>query len=253
MELVDETQDSFSEAQDKELREKIIEDFHDNFHRQMVTINIYEESDDLIAKLLKDYFNYILLDDLESRQIYVDPIMQSDQTNREDLFNICSMINNIFETSWGIRLRDEDIYYLYSLYTVLILKFSEYFVYFVNGLQKLNEEFVEDLPNYNEYTFNYFIHNVSSIKKENLEKNENLKIPIIKEYVNYIIELGIKTELYFEICLQESEGNVMLSYLYSESVNGNISYDEEFFNMKIQKLLELPESEPIFSRLADFI
>ena len=94
---------------------------------------------------------------------------------------------------------------------------------------------------------------IKHITKDQVQKNEALKVPLISEYLKYILELGIKPELYFQIALMESEGDVYLSNLYIETVNDRVSYDSEFFNLKIQKLLQCIESDVIITRLTEFI
>lgn len=247
-----------NEEQEREVRDNLITNFHDELQRQIATIDIPDEEDDKIVNFINNYFNYQINDDLESREIYVDEVMKTDPYNRDDLFKICDMINNFFDSYWGIRLADNDIYHLHNLYKVMVLNFKEYFIYYINGIQVINRDpdllaqFCEDVPNFAEYSYDYYLEHVSSIKKEQISENDALKIPVIKNYINYILELGVNPELYFEIALQESEGDVTLSDLYVESVNNGIVYDNEFINLKFKRLLELESCDSIVSRLIDF-
>lgn len=253
----DNNQENMSEIQDREVRDELMREFDTSLTRQMILLQFPPvDPIDEISKFLTGYFNYPVNDDLESREIYISPVMQSDPTNREDLTEVCNVINSVFDRSWGIKfLQDIDIHYLYCLYKVLYINFTNYLIYFFNGLQTLDESFVEDFPNYNEYTFNYYIHNIYPNKHhiEKLNDDQTIKYEVIKEYINYVLSLGIKSELFFEICLNEAEGDVALSTLYIESENNNIAYDDEFFNLKMKKLMNLPESDIIVSRLTDFI
>ena len=73
------------------------------------------------------------------------------------------------------------------------------------------------------------------------------------EYIKYILELGVVPELYFQICLMEASGDVMLSYLFRETANNLLEADRTFFNLKIQKLLEQPEGQRAIDDLVEFI
>ena len=253
MEITDNVQDTGSENQYEDLRNSIMNQTFDRIRLQLISLQVVNGAIDEIRKFIEEYFNYTDIDALETREIYISEVMQSDERNREDLFRFVQVVNNMFDHGWGVRLIDPDIYLVYCLYTVLYLRFYEYFKYFVNGLQKLDEDYVEDLPNYKEYTFAYFIENVSKVKKENLAKNPVLKYPVMTEYIKYILELGVVPELYFQICLMEAEGDVMLSYLFRETANNLLEADRTFFNLKIQKLLEQPEGQQIIDDLVDFI
>ena len=64
---------------------------------------------------------------------------------------------------------------------------------------------------------------------------ENLQL--VKDYIHYICENGIIPEYFFEICLLESEGNIELSTLYLEFANNRIDFDDDFFILKLGKIL----------------
>ena len=239
------------ESQQIEQRVDRLEEYFEIIRKQISVIKIDDEPYDFIEDFVKTYLNYDMIDMLETREIYADPKLS--QEDHEDLHTFVSQLNDMFNTYWGIYLQEEDIFLVKALYETMYRRFSDYFIYFVNGLQKLDIDYVEDLPNYKEYTFAYFMDKIKHITKEQVQKNEALKVPLISEYLKYILELGIKPELYFQIALMESEGDVYLSNLYIETVNDRVSYDSEFFNLKIQKLLQCIESDIIVTQLTEFI
>ena len=247
----DENLEEVGENQQIEQRRDRLEEYFENIRKQISVIKIDDEPYDFIEDFVKTYLNYDMIDMLETREIYADPKLS--QEDREDLHTFVSQLNDMFNTYWGIYLQEEDIFLVKALYEIMYRRFSDYFIYFVNGLQKLDIDYVEELPNYEEYTFAYFMDKIKHITSDQVQKNETLKVPLISEYLKYILELGIKPELYFQITLMESEGDVSLSNLYIETVNDRVSYDSEFFNLKIQKLLQCIESDAIITRLTDFI
>ena len=251
MEIVDKPVDTQSDSQYDDLRYTLLTDFCDKIRNQLSVLLIQTDPVDQIAECLKGFFNYNTIDSLETRDIYVAENM--DEKNKEDLLKFSNTLNQYFDSYWGIRTTEPDIFIYYCLYTTLFTKFIDYFIYFINGLQKLDEDYVEDLPNYEEYTFTYYLNHYSRYNREDITRNDSLKFPLISDYINYIIELGIKPELYFQIALMESEGDVMLSNLFMETANNRIIYDSEFFNLKIKKLSETPEFELIINQLTEYI
>ena len=104
----------------------------------------------------------------------------------------------------------------------------------------LYSHYEEDIPNWNELSFEYF--------KKKIGDESPISVQQIYEYIDYIGDVGIIPEFLFEISLLESEGNVMLTDLLVESTNDRIYYDKEFICLKLKKILS---SDIIKSNIAN--
>lgn len=166
---------------------------------------------------------------MEDKSIYIDPDLLD--PDRMALSKFSENLGEIFSTTFGISFSDPDIFLYYSIYQIFCINFVNYFAYYINGLQKLTKEFEEDIPNWNELSFDYYINNVR-------EKKENDSTYIrIEDYLDYILEIGLIPEEYIEIALLEASGDSYLSALYIEDANFRLIMDFAFLKEKITRIV----------------
>ena len=140
-------------------------------------------------------------------------------------------MNYTFDMNFGVRIVEgANSGMLYSIYKIFITHFSDFFLNYVCGLQKLGPEFEEDIPNWAELSFEHY-------NKIAGDKSPTISYALVKSYIDYIIEDGLFGEYYFEICQLESSGNNDLSDLVVASANYRIKYDNDFFALKLGKIL----------------
>ena len=128
------------------------------------------------------------------------------------------------------------------------MNICDYFTQYVLGLQKIDEDFVEDIPNWNELSFKYYIEKINHIPL-----NDNTKPQIVTDYLGYVLEYGLIAESYIDVALLESEGNVELSTLYIESANYRLTYDNSFFNLKLKKIFSSDIEDVVISKLISIL
>lgn len=241
--------DSFTTAgenQSIELKQTQYETIISSIAQQCGSINPGIDQIDFFQVFIKEYLNLPDHDDLEDCTIYVD-----DRLIGEDISKIHEFVSDIiiiFANSFGINLPDGNIYQLYCIYKIFVLNVCDYFILYVLGLQKIDEDFVEDIPNWSELSFEYYLKKINHIPY-----TDNSKPQIIINYLGYVLEYGLFSNSYLDVALLESSGNVDLSALYIESANYRLTYDEAFFNFKLKKLLSSDIEDVIVSKLTTLL
>lgn len=206
------------------------EDIIRNIKMQCAVTNPGIDPTDFFQVFVKEYLRLPDHEDLEDCTIYVDDRLSEE--DRKKIHEFCAEVSNIYTNSFGLTLSDEaNIYQLYCVYKIFVLHVADYFVSYILGLQKIDEDFVEDIPNWNELSYRYFLEKINHI-----QISENTKPLIVENYLGYVLEYGLVAEAYIDVALLESEGNVDLSTLYIESSNYRLTYDYTFFNLKLKKI-----------------
>ncbi|MDE7099955.1 MAG: hypothetical protein K2N99_01880 [Malacoplasma sp.] len=215
---------SGSEDQIQSENSDVIAEYLDRISEQTSTIN----PDLMPIDYVEEFVTNFLEADINSvydNSIYVNSV--SDAFN-DYLHNFEYLLASLINSGFGVTLSDGDIRLYYYLYQIFVTKFADYFVYYVNGLQKLDSTFEEDIPNWNELSFDFF--------RKKTGDESPVSLSTISEYVDYVIETLIP-ESYFEICLEESTGDVALTEVFIETANYRVQYDSEFFRIKLAKIL----------------
>jgi hypothetical protein len=205
----------------------IFNEYLTNIYGQCATVTPELEPVDYIKEFIINFLNLPNLDNLEDRSILIDDRLTN--IDRDYLRLLSMNLNKFFEQCFGVEFIDGDIYLYYCLYQILVTNFADYFSNYLQGLQKMDSDYEEDIPNWKELSFEYF--------RKKIGDESPISIQVVNEYIDYICEQGIIADYFFELCLLESEGNVALSALYIESANNRIDYDSNFFSIKISKLL----------------
>ncbi len=167
------------------------------------------------------------------------------QTDKNLFLSFAEGLNFTFNKTFGIRSTDNDIRISYYFYNVFVTHFIDYFINYVDGLQKINESYKDDIPNYQEVSFKYF-------RDKHNNKSDTIQTSV-SDYLDYLIEYCIFPEMYFEIALLGSPGNTVLSTLYIESANSRIIYDSDFFKLKVNRILFSNIKEVLLDRLLNIL
>lgn len=234
------------EDQSNDLNETQFINIIDNISQQCATINPGIDNTDYFQVFVKEYLRLPDHEDLEDCSIYVDERLT--ETDRGKINEFCIKMIDIFNSSFGINLPEGNIYQLYCIYKIFVLNIVDYFTIYILGLQKIDEDFVEDIPNWNELSFKYYVEKINT-----LNVNNDTKPQIVDEYINYILEYGLVPEAYLDVILLESAGNVEVSALYIESSNYRLTYDNSFFNLKLKKIFSSDIEDFITSKLINLL
>ena len=229
---------SYSEEQILDESNQILKEYIDNIDSQVSCINRKEEEFDFLKDFFLNFLNQENLDSVYDRSILIDPKFTDYDKNA--LKEITLRLDSIFEKGMGISLLEKEICKYYYLYDIFVLHFIMYFTIYLNGLQKLTQDWEEDIPNWNELSFKKYM------EKNNPNDTRGAEAPLatidnVDSYLDYILLDGVFAESFFEICLLESESNVALTELVVENANQRIIFDNEFFRLKIEKILSLEE------------
>ena len=235
-----------SEDQSLDLNETQYQSIIDGLYQQCATINPGIDNTDYFQVFVKEYLRLPDHEDLEDCTIYVDEKLT--EKDREKIHEFCTRVSNIYAETFGINLLEGNIYQLYCIYKIFVLNFSDYFATYVLGLQKIDEDFVEDIPNWNELSFKYYVEKIN-----HTPVNDYTKTQIVTDYLSYVLEYGLVGEAYIDVALLESAGNVDLSALYIESANYRLTYDNTFFNLKLKKILSSDIEDVIISKLVTIL
>ena len=237
---------TFGEDQSLDLNETQYQSIIDGLRQQCATINPGIDNTDYFQIFVKEYLRLPDHEDLEDCTIYVDERLT--EKDREKIHEFCAEVSNIYSNSFGIDLPEGNIYQLYCIYKIFVLNICDYFIQYVLGLQKIDEDFVEDIPNWNELSFKYYVEKINHIPL-----NDNTKPQIVTDYLGYVLEYGLIAESYIDVALLESEGNVELSTLYIESANYRLTYDNAFFNLKLKKIFSSDIEDVVISKLISIL
>lgn len=243
--MIDDENTSSNEEQVTAENMELMNDFLNEINMQMATINPSLHPVDYINQFVTQYLNLPDQYDLEDNTIYIDEALSLE--SRRDMLLFVSELNRMAQSSFGIALAEPDMKLINNLYQVMVMHLIDNMVYYIAGLQNLDSDFDEDLPNYEETKFEYF-------KKTNPDVNGLSKYNQVSSYLDYILQNHIYPNLFFEFALFESSGNVDLSNLYTESINNRIMYDSEFFILKFQKIFSSDDTrDRLLSKLIDII
>lgn len=233
---------SYSEEQITDESNQILTEYLDNIESQIISINKTESETDFLKELFINFFNQKDLDSVFDRSILIDPNFS--EYDKDALKATTMKLHNMFENGMGISMVDKDICFYYYLYDIFVLHFHMYFTIYLNGLQKLTEDFDEEIPNWDKLSYKYFVEKNNS-NTTGGESTPPAVTELVDRYLNYIITDGIIPDQFFEICLLESGTSESLSELVVENTSQRIVFDYEFFRLKIEKILSLEEVRSI--------
>ena len=245
--MVDEVEEIMNERTDNDdAVQKMVQictEYLQKIEIQAATTQPDINADDIVLQYIQ---NELGINDEE--EIHNLSIMINDKLTQIDknlLLSFTEGLNITFNKTFGINLVDNDIRLSYYLYTVLVTHFVDYFVNYIDGLQKININYKDDIPNFQEVSFKYF--------KDKYKNDSESVQSIVSDYLDYVIEYCIFPEMYFELSLLGSPGNQVLSCLYIETANFRVTYDSDFFKLKISKILSSNIKEALITKLVDIL
>jgi len=222
---MDKTEYNTNTEQTDNLNMNMLGDILDLINQQTATVEPETNPIDNVAFFINKFLNLPDTQSLEDRSIYINPDLTD--FDREYLSVFTTQLGYYLSRNLGIDFADGDIYLYYAVYKIFVTRFIDYFVYYLNGLQQLDYEFVDDIPNYQELHFETF-----------RKKNNGLALhQSVSEYIDFILEYGLCFGNWFEIILLESNGNVEASALYTEQVNYRLVLDDKFLEIKLNKIV----------------
>lgn len=211
---------------------------------QMGTIQPDIEPEDLVLKYINKELGITNEEKIHDLSILIEDGFT--EIDKNLLSSFTEGLNIIFDKTFGINIYDNDIRLSWYTYSVLCVHFIDYFVDYVDGLQQVDIDYKDDIPNFEELSFKYF-------RKKYNNDNSEITLNMISEYLDYVAEYCIIPELYYDIAILGSPGNIILSCLYLESANTRISYDSDFFKLKIKKILSSSIKDNIVTKLYDIL
>lgn len=215
-----------NEEQTESVNNMIFEDYLFKIQQQMMDTQSIGDKIDYI-ELFCNQFLMVGTDGIQDSSIYIDERLS--ESDRDYFRRFREELIEMYRNAFGIELIEPNMRTLYNLYKVFILNLPLYFIYYLNGLQKLTDKWVEEIPNFQELTYDYF--------RNNIEKNIANIYDSVSNYISYILQSGLYPDNFVEICLYESEGNALLSELYIEVSNNRINSIDSFFKLKLNKIL----------------
>lgn len=225
---MNDTEVSQGDQQVMDENEQIFNTYIQTLHDQCGSICQDIHPDDIMEKFYKEFLNQPDMSSVEDRSIIIDGKLTP--YDRDSLQIFRDKMVKIYEQVLGvICTSDVDIYHIYCLYQVFVTQFADYFLTYLCGLQKLDADFEEEIPNWEELSFENY--------RKKIGDESPISINTINNYIDYIVECGIYPNVYFDVCLYESSGNVALSELILESSSNYIQFDDEFIRLKFSKLL----------------
>lgn len=219
----------------------ITRDYVDLIDNQSKSLEPDIDSENYFDKFLLDIAHVSDISSLEDNSIYFD-------SNLDDITMRCinffqDELDSVFESNLGIRFQNANLFLLRAIYNVFVNKFVNYFIYFINGIQNMDDSFANDIPDYEVYKYKYF--------KEKIAKKES-KYTDISDYLQYVLSLNLSFNDYISIALLESSGDVDLSAIFIEDANYRIEVDFGFLLSKIRKILFSPTiNDYVISRVID--
>ena len=220
----------------------ICKEYLEKIEYQAATTQPDINPDDIVLQYIKNELGIDNEEKIHDHSILIDDSLT--ELDKNLLSSFKDGLNFIFNKAYGISIYDNDIRLSYYTYLVLTIKFIDYFVDYIDGLQQIDAKYQDDIPNFQEVSFKYF---------QGKHNNETDKLELISNYIDYIIEYCIFPDLYYEIALLGSPGNEILSCLYLESSNGRIEYDSDFFKLKIGKIISSNIKEALLPRIYDIL
>ena len=245
--MVDEVEEIMNERTDNnDAVQKMVQictEYLQKIEIQAATTQPDINADDIVLQYIQNELGINNEEEIHNLTIMINDNLT--QIDKNLLLSFTDGLNITFNKTFGVNLTDNDIRLSYYLYIVLVTQFINYFVNYVDGLQKININYKEDIPNFQEVSFKYF--------KDKYKKDSESIQSDITDYLDYIIEYCIFPEMYFELALLGSPGNQVLSCLYLESANGRVTYDSDFFKLKISKILSSNIKEVLIERLINIL
>lgn len=246
--VIGENEFSTNQEQYEQEGNELILDYLERIKFQLNTVNRKIAEDDILFAFFVGFLNLSNVDEILDRSILIsDSLNEYEHSAMREFFG---RVNNMLDTSWGISIIEPDPAITYYIYQTLVTKFTDYFLNYVNGLQKLDVLNEEDIENWNELRFETF-------KQKNnvvIDEDHPLTIPLVTEYLDTIVVPHLLPELYYEIGLLGSEGNTLLSDLVVETVNQRLSYDREFIRFKIERILSSEDiRHTVINRMIDIL
>lgn len=233
IELNNET--SSSEEQVIDEANSIFQDYLTYINSQLASVNRSMNETDYLKEFYTKFLNQPNLDSVFDKSIMIDPNFS--EYDREALRAMRDKLNIMFTNNLGLTFLDGNVSIYYTVYDIFVLHFVMYFVMYLNGLQKLDASFEEDIPNWKDLSYLAFLDKKNGTTTFSAK---GAKAPFtpqdVDEYLTFITQDGIVPECYFEIIELESASE-SIDELVTESVNQRIDYDYEFFRLKLEKLL----------------
>ena len=228
---VDELNGTYNYEQALSVSLTTVKEYIDKIDNQTKKYETELDTEDIFMRFMTDIIKVSDESEIEDSSIYINPKL--DDITKDCLKYFEEELSDIIDNNLGIQFTEPYLYLFKSVYDVFSYKSIDYFIYFINGLQKIDNSFADIAPNYNEYTFDYFIE--KNGKKESVYQN-------IQDYIQYIMSLPLSFEFYISVALLEAEGDVALSTIYVEISNYRILTDDNFIFNKIKNVVLSPIS-----------
>lgn len=233
IELNNET--SSSEEQVIDESNNIFQDYLTYINSQLSSVNRSMNETDYLTKFYTEFLNQKSMDSVFDRSIMIDPNLTD--YDKEALRTMRDKLNQMFTNNLGLTFLNGNVSIYYTIYDIFVLHFVMYFVMYLNGLQKLDESYADDIPNWKDLSYLAFLDKKNGTTTLSAK---GAKAPFtpqdVNDYLTFILQDGIVPECYFEIIMLESS-SYSLDELVTESVNQRIDYDYEFFRLKLEKIL----------------
>lgn len=221
-----------------------VKEYIDLIDDQTKKTEIDIDTDDYISRFTSEVLNITNDSELEDNSVYFDSNI--DDVSKKCLNYFESELESIVENNLGVTFSEPTLFLLKCTYNVLYNRFISYFISYIRGLQQIDENYIDEIPSYNEISYKYFITNISTKKEENSYQN-------ISDYIQYVLTFDLPLSRFVAVALLDAEGDVDLSTLYVEIANFRISTDDEFISSKIKNIISSPIcNDFITSKLIDF-
>lgn len=242
-ENIDETSSSYNYEQALAVSLTTVREYLDKIDNQTKKYETDLDNEDIFTHFMTDIIKIDNESEIEDSYIYIDPKL--DDITKDCLKYFEEELIDIIDDNIGIQFTEPHLFLLKSIYEIFCCKSIDYFIYFINGLQKIDSSFIDIAPNYEEYTYKYYISKFG--KKESEYQN-------IWDYIQYVLTLPLSFEFYISVALLEAEGDVALSTIYVEIANYRILTDDTFIFNKIKNIILSPIcNDYVVSKLIDCI
>lgn len=228
-ENIDETSGSYNYEQALAVSLTTVREYLDKIDNQTKKYETDLDNEDIFTHFMTDIIKIDNDSEIEDSYIYIDPKL--DDITKDCLKYFEEELIDIIDDNIGIQFTEPHLFLLKSIYEIFCCKSIDYFIYFINGLQKIDSSFMDIAPNYEEYTYKYYISKFG--KKESEYQN-------VWDYIQYVLTLPLSFEFYISVALLEAEGDVALSTIYIEIANYRILTDDTFIFNKIKNIILSP-------------
>ena len=221
------------------VKQSIYNDLLIGINKQLESTSVQVEPVNIFELFVCNIFGFDDASCIEDSSIFIDGRIS--QFDRFILSSFVTEVTNLFDSTFGINVTEPNISIIYSLYKSVCLNVTDIFTYYLCGLSKLDIGYKEEIPNYEELSYEYYVNKLYKDDSKDVYSK-------VRGYVDYIISNYIITNNYFEIALLESSGNIDLSNIFIEQSNFRITYDDPFFVKKVSKILS---SEDVIDTVVD--